>query len=62
MQNIIEVQDTTIDYLIALLTVARENEQTVKVCVDGGLKVKRGESMWTPPLGYPVDGNGQRIG
>lgn len=62
MQNIIEVETGTIQFLINVLTQALEKDQTVKVCVDGGLKVKRGESMWTPPLGYPVDGNGQRIG
>ena len=33
------------------LVYAAENELRVSICWDGGLKVKVGEGMWTPPLG-----------
>lgn len=62
MRHIIELSPETVAYLVEVGQRAIENGQTLKVCVDGGLKVKRGESMWTPPLGHPVDSNGQRIG
>lgn len=53
-EQIIVLSGSTIDYLLAVLATARHNGQDVKVCVDGGFKVKRGESMWTPPLGHTL--------
>jgi len=51
MNDIIELSGRDLEFLLAACERAIENGQSVKVCVDGGLKVKRGESMWTPPLG-----------
>jgi hypothetical protein len=62
MRGIIEVKGRDMEYLLNVIQSAMEQDQSVKVCVDGGVKVKRGQSMWTPPLGYPVDNNGERIG
>lgn len=59
--KIIEVDGRDLEYLIAVATNALSYGQTLKVAVDGGVKVKRGESVWTPPLGHPVDGNGERV-
>lgn len=52
--NIWELSGSDLDWLMAVCERAKEQGQTLKVCVDGGLKVKRGESMWTAPLGKPL--------
>lgn len=59
--DITELTDSEIDFVLAVLATARNAGQTVKVAIDGGLKVKRGGSVWSPPLGYLIDGNGDRI-
>lgn len=54
-EQIIVLNNSTIDYLIAVLATARNAGQDVKVCVDGGgFKIKRGESMWSLPLGHTL--------
>lgn len=45
------IDSGTLTWLAAVCEEARRQGQTVSITVDGGLKVKRGESMWTPPLG-----------
>lgn len=62
MRGMIEVKGRDMEYLMNVIQSAMEQGQSVKVCVDGGVKIKRGQSVWSPPLGYPVDGNGERIG
>jgi hypothetical protein len=53
--KIIELSDRELTYLIAVAKTAQANGQTLKVCVDGGLKIKRGESMWTAPMGHDLN-------
>lgn len=53
--KIIELSPKEASFLIAVCERAIENGQTVKVAVDGGLKVKRGESMWTAPMGHDLN-------
>jgi hypothetical protein len=52
--KITELNEREVEFLSQVFQRALENGQTVKVCIDGGLKVKRGESMWTPPLGHDL--------
>ena len=49
-----ELTGSDLDWLAAVCERAKEQGQSVKVCIEGGLKVKRGESMWTAPLGKPL--------
>lgn len=50
-ENIIVLDRGDLTYVIAILRTAHSRNQPVSIAVDGGVKVKRGESMWTPPLG-----------
>lgn len=52
--DIYTLDGTDLDFLINVAQRARENGQRLSVAVEGGIKVKRGESMWTPPLGRPL--------
>lgn len=50
--EIVELNDIEISYLVAICNQALKNGQTVKLTTSGyGLKVKRGESVWTPSFG-----------
>lgn len=55
MKNIIVLDGRDRDYLVQVLNRAQENDQKVSITIDtgsfGGIQVKRGESMWTPPFG-----------
>ena len=62
MKEIIEVSGSHLSYLAYMASEAEKAGKTLKFAVDGGLKFKAGEGMWTPPMGHPVDGNGNRIG
>lgn len=53
-ENIIVLDSTNLSYVIDVLTTARDNGQHVSIAVDGGVKVKRGWGMWTPPLGQTL--------
>jgi hypothetical protein len=53
-QNIAVITGNNLAYLQEVIARALENDQSVSLCVDGGLKVKRGESMWSPPLGHTL--------
>lgn len=50
-ENIIVLDGGDLAYVIAILRTAQSMDQRVSFSVDDGLKVKRGQSMWTPPLG-----------
>lgn len=52
--KVIELSPREVTYLVQIANRAQENGQTLKVSVDGGLKVKRGESMWTAPMGHEL--------
>lgn len=60
--RIIEISGRDLDFIAHVFRTAHEQGQSVKIAEDGGVKVKRGASVWSPPLGYPVDSNGERIG
>jgi len=47
-----EFSDAEINRLAFMLSKASENNQRVRFAFDGGLKVKRGEGLWTYPLGH----------
>lgn len=47
-----EFTDAEINRLAFLFQKASENDQRVRFCFDNGLKVKRGEGMWTYNLGH----------
>lgn len=56
------LDDSEIDYLARVLTLARDRGTVVRLSMDGGLKVAVGGGMWTPPMGkkagpdgWPVD-------
>jgi len=51
---IIELQKDEMEYLSMVLQNALSHGQTLKVAVDGGFKFKRGESVWTPPMGQRI--------
>lgn len=42
---------STLAWLSSVMENALKNGHDVHLCVDGGLKVKVGGSMWTAPLG-----------
>jgi len=60
--KIIELTDVERFHLQETLEMARMYGQKVKLAVQGdGIIVKRGGGTWSPPLGYTVDGNGDRV-
>jgi hypothetical protein len=42
----------TLDYLARVITLARENNQRLRIRTDSEnrMQIKRGEGMWTPPF------------
>lgn len=45
------LSESDLGWLADVMRTAAQNSQKVSLTVDGGLKVKVGESMWTPPMG-----------
>ena len=43
--------DIEAEWLLDHLTMARETAREFRVCWDGGLRVKAGGFMWSPPMG-----------
>lgn len=51
---IVEISGYDLDSLLKALGVPKNRRadiRTLRVCIDGGLKVKSNEGMWSPPLG-----------
>ena len=48
------IDHMTASWLASVCEEAFRAGQTVSITVDGGLKVKRGESIWSPPLCHPL--------
>ena len=44
---------TEIEGLLTALEEAHYQSKDVRVAIDGGLKIKIGGGMWSPPLGQP---------
>jgi hypothetical protein len=40
-----------LSWLAGVIETAQREGQYLRVAVDGGVKISRGQSMWTPPLG-----------
>lgn len=53
MDRITELDGVDLDYFIRVMTLAKENGQSVKISQDseGRVKIKRGGGMWTHGFG-----------
>lgn len=51
MDNIVELSGRELDYLRAVIDMAIARQQSVRIVTQhNGLKVARGQSMWSAPL------------
>lgn len=54
MRNVFTLTGNDLRVVAEMTTRAYEDSRPLHVAIDGGVKVKVGEGMWTPPMGTEV--------